>query len=194
MNKITSFIYISADGFFAGPNGEMDWFKVIKPDKGWEEYSHDRAKSGTSTLIFGRTTYEIMKSWWPSEAAIQLDPEMAKVVNENQKIVFSKTLKTVGEGPNWKNIRLLHEINRDEIIRLKDKSNMTILGSGSIVKQFANLDLIDEYSLVVVPVILKEGKPLFKNVKLTNLHFLESRSFDNGLVLLRYQPERESQN
>jgi dihydrofolate reductase len=67
---------------------------------------------------------------------------------------------------------------------------MTILGSGSIVQQFANLNLIDEYTLVVVPVILGNGKPLFKGVKMTNLKLLETRSFKNGIVLLRYKPAK----
>jgi dihydrofolate reductase len=65
---------------------------------------------------------------------------------------------------------------------------MTILGSGSIVQQFANLNLIDEYTLVVVPVILGNGKPLFKDVKMANLELLETRSFKNGIALLRYKP------
>ncbi len=67
---------------------------------------------------------------------------------------------------------------------------MTILGSGTIVQQFANLNLIDEYSLVVVPVILGAGKPLFKDVKNMNLKLLDARAFKNGIVLLRYQPMR----
>ena len=94
------------------------------------------------------------------------------------------------EGRNWKNIQLLHEINPDEILRLKEKNDMTILGSGSIVQQFANLGLIDEYSLVVIPLILGKGRPLFENVQKTNLKLLESRQFGSGIVLLRYQPMR----
>ena len=133
----------------------------------------------------------MMKSYWPTPDAIKNDPGMAKVVNNSQKIVFSKTLKSVEEGPNWKNIKLFHEIKPEEIIKLKEQGgeDFTILGSGSIVQQFANLGLIDEYQLVIVPIILAAGKPLFKNVKKMNLKLLEARSFKNGIVLLHYQSD-----
>ncbi len=187
MRKITVFNHVTVDGFFAGPHGEIDWFKVIKKDDEWDKYTHEQSKSG-STLMFGHTTYEMMKSWWPTPDAIKNDPDMAKVVNNSPKIVFSKTLQSVEEGPNWKNITLLHEIEPEEIVKLKEKEDITIIGSGTIVQQLANLGLIDEYSLVVVPVILGAGKPLFKDAKKTNLKLLEARSFKNGVVMLKYRP------
>jgi len=187
MRKIGVFNHVTVDGFFAGPNGEIDWFKVIKKDDEWEKYTHDQAKSG-STMMFGHTTYEMMKSYWPTPDAIKSDPGMAEVVNNNPKIVFSKTLGSMEEGPNWKNIRILNEIRQEEILKLKEKEDITIMGSGTIVQQLANLGLIDEYWLVVVPIILGAGKPLFKDVKKTDLKLLEARSFKNGIVLLKYRP------
>jgi len=85
---------------------------------------------------------------------------MAEVVNNNPKIVISRTLESVEEGPNWKNIRILNEIRPEEILKLKQKEDITIMGSGTIVQQLANFGLIDEYSLVVVPMILS----IFKSV------------------------------
>lgn len=187
MKKIAVFNHVTVDGFFAGPYGEIDWFKAIKKDDEWEKYTHGQAKSG-STLMFGHTTYEMMKSYWPTPDAIKNDPDMAKVVNNNPKIVFSKTLDCVKEVPNWKNIRILHEIRREEILKLKESEDITIMGSGTIVQQLTNLGIVDEYSLVVVPVILGAGKPLFKDIKKTNLKLLEARSFKNGVVLLKYRP------
>ncbi len=189
MRKIAVFNHVTIDGFFAGPSGEIDWFKVIKKDDEWEKYTHGQTKSG-SALIFGHTTYEVMKSYWPTPDAIKNDPDMAKVMNNSPKIVFSKTLQSVEEGPDWKNIRILNEIRKEEILKLKEKEDIMIMGSGTIVQQLANLDLIDEYSLVVVPIILGVGKPLFKDVKKMNLKLLEARAFKNGIVLLRYQPIR----
>jgi len=191
MRKITVFNHVTVDGFFAGPHGEIDWFKVIKKDDEWDKYTHQQSKSG-STLIFGHTTYEMMKSYWPTPDAIKNDPGMARVVNNSQKIVFSKRLQNVEDKPNWKNIKLFHEIELEEIIKLKEQEgeDFTILGSGTIVQQFANLGLIDEYQLVMVPVILGAGKLLFKDVKKMNLKLLEARVFKNGIVLLRYQPIR----
>ncbi len=138
--------------------------------------------------MFGHTTYEMMKSYWPTPDAIKNDPGMAEVVNNNPKIVFSKTLESAEEGPNWKNIRILNEMRPEEILKLKEKEDITIIGSGTIVQQLANLDLIDEYGLVVVPVILGAGKPLFKDVKKTKLKLLEARAFKNGVVVLKYRP------
>jgi dihydrofolate reductase len=111
---------------------------------------------------------------------------MASAVNISRKIVFSKKLKNVEEGPIWKHIRLMNEINKEQISKIKKDEDITILGSGSIIQQFANLNLIDEYSLVVVPLVLGSGKPLFKDVKKTNLKLLDARSFKNGIVLLHY--------
>jgi dihydrofolate reductase len=189
MGKIGVFNFMSVDGFFAGPHGEIDWFKDIKKDEEYETFTHRGASSG-GTLIFGRTTYEMMASFWPTPEAIRLDPGMAEVLNNSPKIVFSKTLESVEEGPHWKNIRLLNEINPEEIIKLKKQNSkgMTILGSGQIVQQFTNLGLIDEFQLAIYPVILGEGRAMFKDVKRQNLKLLEARSFKNGMVVLHYQP------
>ena len=191
MRKISVFNHITVDGFFAGPHGEMDWFMAVKKDDEYYAYTHEQSARSGNTLIFGHTTYEMMKSYWPTPDAIRNDPGMAGVVNNSPKIVFSKTLQNVEEGPNWKNIRLFREIKPEEITRLKEQEgkDFTILGSDTIVQQFANLGLIDEYQFVVVPVVLGVGKSLFKNVKMMNLKLLESKAFKNGIVLLKYQPE-----
>lgn len=186
MGKISVFNHVSVDGFFAGPKGEIDWFKAIKPDPEWEEYTHSQAGTN-STLIFGRTTYEMMKSFWPTQAALDMDPGMARSVNHSPKLVFSKTLENVEEGPNWKNTRLRREIDPDEIRELKKNEDMTILGSGTIIQQLATMDLIDHYSLVVVPIVLGKGKSFFTDVSLP-LKLVATRSFNNGITLLDYEP------
>jgi dihydrofolate reductase len=188
MRKIGVFNHVSVDGFFAGANGEIDWFKNVSKDDDFDTFFGEQSKSG-DTLIFGHTTYEMMKSYWPTPDAIKSDPNMAETMNKVQKIVFSKTLKSVEEETNWKNVTLFHEIKREEIVKLKEQNgrSIVILGSGTIVQQFAKLDLIDEYDLLVNPVILGVGKSMFKDVKM-NLELIDSRRFRNGLVLLRYQP------
>jgi dihydrofolate reductase len=186
MSSIHVFNHISIDGFFAGPNSEIDWLYAVPHDDEWHKYTHSQAGT-SSTLIFGRTTYEMMKSFWPTKEAMDMDPGMADSVNNSPKIVFSKALKKVEEGPDWKNIRLRHDINPDEIKKIKKDEDITILGSGSIIRQFANLDLIDEYFLVMVPVILGAGKSFFKDVKKTNLKLVDAKSFKNGIVLFHYK-------
>jgi dihydrofolate reductase len=193
MGRISVFNHITVDGFFAGPHGEIDWFKFITSDDDWNAYTHQQA--GTeATLIFGRTTYEMMKSYWPTADAIKTDPGMANAVNKSPKVVFSKTLQRLEEGPNWKRLTLLHEIVPKDIRRLAEAGDMTILGSGTIVSQFAKLDLIDEYLLASVPIILGSGKSMFADVDTKNLDLVEARAFDNGIVLLHYQPRRDSRD
>ena len=188
MGTISTFTHISIDGYFAGPNGEIDWFKAIERDDEYDAYTHQQASSSRNTILMGRTTYEMMKSYWPTPGAIKADPEMAAVMNESPKVVVSKSLKSVEEGPNWKNVRLLRDVTRDEIAKLKSESDVTILGSGSIVQQLSNLDLIDDYQLVCVPIILGAGKSLFHDVRKKQLKLRESKSFGNGIVVANYEP------
>lgn len=188
MGKITVFNHVSLDGYYAGPNGEIDWFKDIKKDKKFEKYTRQQSQSG-NTLLFGHTTYEMMKSYWPTSDARKNDPEMAEVMNNSPKIVFSKTMDAEKEEPHWKNVRVFREINKNEITEMKQQGNtdFTLLGSGTIVQQFANLDLIDQYALVEVPVILGEGKPLFRDVKKMNLQLVDAKAFKNGIAFLIYE-------
>jgi dihydrofolate reductase len=196
MGRVGVFNYLTVDGFYAGPHGETDWFQSIEKDAEFEKYSQGmrrralRATGAGNVLVFGRTTYEMMKSYWPTPVAIKNDPGFAKVMNDSDKIVFSRTLQRVEEGPIWKNVTLLHEIRPAEITKLKKRKGLTILGSGTVVQQFANLGLVDEYTFVVVPVILGAGKPMLKDVQETSLKLLEGRAFKNGVLVLRYQPVR----
>ena len=110
---------------------------------------------------------------------------MAHKINNIAKIVFSHALKSV----EWKNSLLLKEINPEEIIKMKQGKgkNMLVIGSASIVQQLTNLGLIDEYHLLVHPVVLGSGKPLFKDIRQKHdLKLLEAKIFRNGVVMLRY--------
>lgn len=186
MKKLSVFNHVTVDGLFAGPNDEIDWFQSVHDDE-WNRYAQDHANLSRHTLMFGHTTYKMMKSWWPTPAAMHTDPVMAQVMNNSPKVVFSKQISSAEDEPNWKNIRVFHHIDVEEIRQLKRKENITILGSGTIVQQFARLRLIDEYSLIVVPTLLGKGKPLFQDVETTNLTFVEAKTFGNGIILLRYQ-------
>jgi len=188
MGKISVFNHVSIDGFFAGPKGEIDWFKDIQKDPAYSKYSHQMSQA-KSTLLFGRTTYEMMKSFWPTEMARKMDPAMAEVMDNSPKIVFSKKMKPVKDEDHWKNVSLLRDINKNEIKKLKAKSKngFTILGSGSLVQQLTDLGLIDHYTLVTVPIVLGKGKPLFKDVNSLGLSLAEVKSFKNGIVIHHYE-------
>ena len=189
MTPICVFIHVTLDGFFAGANGEIDWFKTIEKDPDWEEHTKKESQ-GASTLLMGRMTYEMMKSFWPTPAGIASDPDMAKVMNESPKIVISRKLASVADEPNWKNVTLWRDLDDEHVRKLKQQStgSITILGSGSVIQQLANMNLIDEYELVLVPVVLGAGKQLFSGFKMTGMKLLDTQSFKNGLVSLRYRP------
>lgn len=185
MGKIIAFTNISVDGFFAGPNGEIDWFKGSDGEE--KEFTH-AAVNQPATLIFGHTTYEMMAAYWPTPDAVGSDPVIARVMNNAPKIVFSKTMKPVKDGPVWKHVKVIHEIKPEEIAKLKKQAggDMVILGSGSIVQHLANLNLIDEFELMVHPLVLGTGKYLFNGVSRMKLNLLTTRTFGSGKVFLSY--------
>ena len=133
-------------------------------------------------LLFGRTTYELMVRYWPSEQAAKNDPVVAGLMNSAPKMVFSSSM----DKAEWNNTRLIKEIKKSEIEKLKQGTgrDIFIFGSGQIVQEFAKMGLIDEYRLMVNPVALGQGKPLFKGP--AKLKLLKSREFKNGNVLLCY--------
>jgi dihydrofolate reductase len=190
MRKIVMINWISLDGFFAGPNGEIDWMiRDPEVDKALHEPSPDPPESaGSNTMLLGNTTYTMFENSWPQIAKDPNAPEelhnLADEVIGMTKIVFSKTRKEV----TWENSKLLHGNLIEEVKKLKqaDGSSIIIFGSGTIVQQLSNAGLIDEYFFALTPVVLGEGKSLFQDVKKLNLRLLEARHFKSGNVLLRY--------
>ena len=182
MGRVSTYLQVSADGYFAGPNGEMDWFKN-NPDPEFEAFSLERAQ-GKSTLLFGRTTYEMMAAAWPTDEAHDDQPGMADVMARSPKIVFSRSLREVEQGPRWQNVELRRDIDADAL--RGDERDFTTLGSGSVVQQLTQLGLVEEYNLVVNPVLLGRGKNPFAGVDVAELDLAEAHSFKNGLVWLTY--------
>lgn len=185
MRKLTVFNLITLDGYFAGENGDISWHNV---DDEFQEMAIQVSNSG-NTLIFGRVTYELMASYWPTAAGLKDDPIVAAGMNKSEKIVFSRTLKKA----DWNNTRLVQDDMIGEIRRLKqqDGKDLTILGSGNIVSQCAAEGLIDEYNFMLDPVALGKGKSLFEGLKdKLVLKLINTRTFKNGNVYLKYEPAR----
>ena len=182
MRKIIVFENVTLDGFMAGPNGELDW--AIQDDEVTQN-----SKEGNDTFLFGRVTYEMMASFWPTPMGKSINPVFADALNNTPKIVFSTTLKTA----DWQNTEVAQALTKEEILKLKQLpgKNMMIFGSGSLVEQLTKLGLIDEYQLMINPVVLGKGIPLFKNITdRLNLTLVQTRTFKSGLVLLQYQPQK----
>jgi dihydrofolate reductase len=185
MRKIIVSNLVSLDGFMAGPNGELDWFVV---DEEFNDYANDLL-SKVDAILFGRVTYQLMANYWPTPSAITNEPLIADKMNNLPKIVFSKTLEKV----EWNNSRLVKDNIEGEISKLKQQpgKDIVIFGSGSIVSTFTQSGLIDEYRITVNPVVLGSGKPLFKSIKdRIKMKLLKKKTFDSGVVLLYYEPEK----
>ena len=187
MRKVILSISVTLDGFFEGPNKELDWHIV---DEEAKEYAKDLL-SNVDTLLFGRVTYQLMADYWPSAATnpstSKSDLEIADKMNNLPKIVFSKTLQQV----EWNNSRLVKENIAEEISKMKQQpgKDMVIFGSGSIVSTFMQHGLIDEYRIIVNPIVLGNGKPLFKGINdKQNLKLLKTEVLGSGVVILYYQP------
>jgi dihydrofolate reductase len=185
MRKIIVQEYVTIDGFIEDPKDqEMKWVtnhfneEIAKEIAEWAD--------NTDTILIGRKTYEIFSSYWPSEAAKKTDPIMFNHMNNSQKIVFSKTIKDV----QWNNSKLVRDIDAGEIKKLKQKpgKDITVSGSASIVQALANLNLIDKYYLMIFPLAIGNGKPLFNNLKeKVNLSLIEHKTLNNGVIVLLYE-------
>jgi dihydrofolate reductase len=181
MKKLTVFNLVTLDGYFAGQGGDISWHNV---DDEFQELAKEASNSG-NTLLFGRVTYELMAGYWPTPEAIKNDPLVARGMNTATKIVFSRTLNNV----DWNNTRLVKNDMLSEIRKLKQESgrDLTVLGSGSIVSQLAQERLIDEYQILLNPLVIGKGKSMFEGVKDPfPLKLTRTRVFGNGNVLLNY--------
>lgn len=183
MRKVIFFMLTTLDGFYEGPNGEIDWHSV---DEEFNQFAIDQLNS-VDVLLFGRVTYALMASYWPTPAATTNDPIVADKMNHLPKIVFSKTLSAV----DWENTRLVKENAAEEILKLKRQpgKDLIIFGSSDLAVTLIRQGLIDEYRIMLNPVVLGDGKPLFKGIKdKLNLQLVKIKTFGSGNVLLCYQP------
>ena len=185
MRKLSVFNQVSMDGYFVDANGDMNWAKEDN-DEEFNAFTSENAKGG-GELLFGRITYDMMASFWPTPQAQQMLPDVAEQMNNLPKVVFSRTM----EKASWNNTRLIKGDLISEVRKLKQEpgKDMVIMGSGTIISQLAPTDLIDEYQMVMIPVVLGSGRTMFDGIgeniklKLTN-----SRAFKNGKVFLCYEP------
>jgi len=187
MRKLTVFNQVSLDGYFRTPDGDMSWAHQQDDDAEFRDFTASNA-SGGGVLVFGRKTYEMMVSFWPTPAAAKQFPVVAKQMNALPKVVFSKTLDKV----TWSNTKLVKGSPAAELRKMKGEAGdqLVIMGSGTIVSQLAQADLIDEYQFVVVPVVLGEGRTMFEgSSKNLQLKLTKTRAFRNGRLFLVYQPK-----
>lgn len=183
MSRLTAFNFITLNGFFKGPGEDISWHRHGAEEN---EYAITAMQAG-NTLLFGRVTYEMMAGYWPTPFAIESAPEVAAGMNGADKIVCSRTLQKA----DWGNVRLIRDNVGEEIRKIKETSakDITLLGSGNLLTQLAELGLVDEYQVMIDPVVLGEGTPLFQGIaRPLDLVLTASRSFRSGVVLQTYRP------
>lgn len=192
MRKLIFFMHASLDGFVAGPNGEINWIHV-------DEEMFDFVATMTSkadTALYGRVTYEMMQSYWPTAGdapdASKHDKEHSAWYNKVSKVVLSTTL--INKGLHNTTVisgQLADNINK---IKNEDGKNIIIFGSPRAAHSLLSEGLIDEFWLFINPVLLGRGMPLFKGVKeLTKLDLVATRTFSSGVIALHYATKRLTQ-
>lgn len=178
---------VTLDGYFAGSDGNIDWHMV---DDEFNKFATELIVT-IDTALFGRVTYDLFEGYWPKVAEDTSqspeDNQIAHALNNMRKIVVTHNeLKS-----DWQNSEAWHDIGADRINELKnqDGKNIVIYGSGTITRQLTELGLIDEYQLIVAPVLLGSGKTLFEGNSQRQLELTGTRVFDSGNVLLKYAPK-----
>jgi dihydrofolate reductase len=189
MRRIVTSTWVTLDGFVAGPNSDMGWIGELYDDA-MGAYENDLVNA-VDALMLGRVTYESFAGSWPhvpdSPIASEGEKAYARRLNEMGKVVVSTTL----DRAEWHNSRLLRAITPEAIEQVKREpgGDMLIYGSASVVRTLTGLGLIDEYQILVHPVLVGGGKPLFGELKdQVKLKLVNSKTHPSGVVLLTYQP------
>ncbi len=183
MRRVLFFMMISLDGYFEGADRDISWHNV---DNEFNDFAIAQLDE-VDTLLFGRVTYEMMASYWPTPQVRSNDPVVAEKMNSTAKIVFSHRLRDV----RWENTRLVRDDFGEEVSRLKalPGKDMIIFGSSDLAVSFIEHGLLDECRIMINPVVLGSGKQLFSGIHdRLRLELLKTRTFHSGNVLLYYQP------
>ena len=184
MRKLIAAINMTVDGF-------CDHTASTPDDEILQHYNE--LLSNADTLLFGRITYQLMESYWPTivknPTGNKPTDEFAVLIDNISKIVFSHTLKNV----DWKNVKLAKGGIKEEVLELKQQAGKNILaGSPSLIVSLSQLGLIDEYQLCVQPIILGNGLRLFKNINdRINLKLIKTKIFGSGALILYYEPAKK---
>ena len=182
MRKLVSLIHLSMDGFCAGPSGEMEWITVnpaIFEDA-------DRVIATAGAAVYGRTTYGMMRGYWPTVLDDANAPEdrraHARWVEDIEKITFSRTLKE----SDWNNVQLKQDVKEITALKQQPGKNLLIFGSPCLVRSFQALDVIDEYWMFLNPVLLGAGIRFFEGAHKTRFRIAEAKRFEPDVMRFHY--------
>jgi len=179
MRQVVLQMGISLDGYVVGPNGQTDW--GLPPEDAELKTQKLEWLTRVGLHLMGRVTYEEMASHWPSS-----DSDYARPMNEIPKVVFSKTLTEA----NWADSHIARGDLAEEITSLKGEAgpHMIAWGGGTFAQALARAGLIDEYRLIIHPVALGGGLPLFKDLAAPlHLDLVDTLRFPTGRVVHSYR-------
>ncbi len=191
MRRLVFFMHTSLDGFVAGPKGELDWININEEIFDFVSTMTDKA----DTALYGRVTYEMMQSYWPTAGqqpnASKHDKEHSAWYSNVSKVVLSKTMNEKGlDNTIVISDQLTENINK---IKKQDGKNILIFGSPAASHSLLSQGLVDEFWLFVNPVLVGQGIPLFKGVtKTIPLTLLETKIFSCGVIALHYETKQAS--
>ncbi|MEU1499680.1 dihydrofolate reductase family protein [Streptomyces sp. NPDC005732] len=184
MRKIVLMMSVSLDGYIEGPDHEIGWHRV--DEELHRHFNEEISRFGA--LLDGRVTHELMAAYWPTAdqdpASTPTEAEFAGIWRDIPKIVYSRTL----ERSDW-NTTVVREVVPEEVRALKEEPGGDLgLGGADLAATFLRHDLVDELRIYVHPVLIGGGTPLFPKADvLTALRLTGTRTFGNGVVLLRYE-------
>lgn len=186
MRKLFLFMMVSLDGYIEGEGHDLSWHHVDSEFNDFAAKQLDEA----DTILFGRRTYDLMESFWPSPQGLEGDPVVAEKMNNTPKIVISKTLENIKETKTWKHVRLIKGNLTEEVKKLKEQpgKDIIVLGSNNLCVTLLKENLLDEIRLMMNPVVIGQGTPLFAGLNhKKDFSLVHTRAFHSGNVLLTYK-------
>ena len=182
MKRLIAWNMVTLDGFFSAPDGNLDWFVF---DDELDKYIRE-TQPQADTLVFGRVTYQMMASYWPTA-----EGDTATFMNGAPKYVFSRTLDKV----DWTNSILVKGDAVAEVAKLKQQPGQSLLmyGCGPLAHTLMQHGLIDEFRFWLHPVVAGSGTHLFGDGNKATLNLVDTKTFSSGVIVLTYQPVKAGQ-
>lgn len=197
MRNLILSMMVSLDNRTARADGDLDWFRT---DGDFEvemlELLHD-----VDGILLGRVSYELLGAYWPTAGTATADEAPGGFTSKERQVAFAERMNTLPKivysrtmsRPTWGPARVVREVLAEDVAKMKREADkdLVLFAGATLASAFINLDLIDEYRLMVHPVVLGRGLPLFENVEREHrLRLVRAKTFSSGVVLLHYQRER----
>jgi dihydrofolate reductase len=181
MRKLFLFMNITLDGYIEAPGHDLSW-----AHNDYEAFSAGESQD-TDAMLFGHRTYEMMKAFWPTPQAAQAVPDVARFMNDRPKYVASHQ----PFDPGWSNVTVFsgNVVSRVRGLKEQPGGGIIMLGSNTLACSLLEEGLIDEIQVLLNPVVLGKGTPLFQGLsRKIELSEIATRSFKSGSMLLLYKP------